>query len=226
MAKRAAQFPDRDDFEALRARGAAMRRPGPGRIARAAGAVGAESDRQRHQGALGRNRPRKAIRIVLDILKAGQCPFDHQGQVDGLRGDEPQSFPRGARHRVRWNPTSASTSSSWPARAVAHRHAGHPQEQGPDRPPVRRTRSKASPTPRIVDELTAAARRRAAPAVRRLPTPGSPASTSPSPIPATLVLMANEGNGRMSHPLAAAAHRPHGHREGGGAPGGRLAPLY
>ena len=75
---------------------------------------------------------------MLGIAQEPRGQTDRQnGQVDGQRGDRTE--PRhGRRRHQAWNRTWANTSSSSPAKTLAHHHAGDPPDQTADRQTVRR----------------------------------------------------------------------------------------
>ena len=118
----------------------------------------------------------------------------------GLRGDRDR--PRRVDH---------------PARRRApepHHRPGGPPQPRPDRRHASGPRpgwSTPAPSPRT---LAAFARARAARAGSSRPTSASPAPTSASPRPAAIVLVTNEGNGRMVTSLPAGARRRDGRRAG------------
>ena len=60
-------------------------------------------------------RPRRPARTSSSVCRAARREARRQVEVDGDRGDPAQRGARGGRHPSRSRPTSASTSSSWPA---------------------------------------------------------------------------------------------------------------
>ena len=195
MEKRRAIFNDHQQTEQLRARGAAIKRRCLATTARTARAPRTKCT----QNGIQVHWADTTDRGQRHRARHPQRPRRHppgQGQIDGLRGDAPQRFSRRPRHRIHGDRPGRVHHSARRRAPLAHHRAGHPQEQGRDRPQLFTKRFPTPLTPRMWKSSPPSPAQPYAESFSR-PRSGLSGVNFAIAETGTLLLVENEGNGRM-----------------------------
>ena len=215
---RAEGLAELEDADGLRRAARAVEAAGPGRPAGAARAVRRPGRWPTGGHVCWAPTAADARRYVVDVVRRRGRHAGGEVEVDGHRGDRPQ---RGARGRRRRGGRDRPRRVDHPAgRRDAEPHHRPGPAPGPplDQGPVRRHGRRAADARHRADRAGRASPGSGCARCSSPPTSASPAPTSAVAETGSIVLVTNEGNGRL---VTVAAPRPH-RRARHGAAGRRL----